>query len=159
MTIHVLERTQLVPRENPAVFSFFRDPHNLALITPPWLNFRVRELSDASVRQGTTIGYTIKWLGLPMKWDSLIDRYEEDVCFADRMIRGPFRSWHHLHHFAPVSGGVEMTDRVEYEMPLGLLGDLAHSMMVKRQLQSIFEYRARRIPELLRKDQRVAPRV
>ncbi len=159
MTIQVLERTQLVPREIPAVFSFFRDPHNLALITPPWLNFRVRELSDASVRQGTRIGYTIKWLRLPMKWDSLIDRYEEDVCFADRMIRGPYRSWHHLHHFESVSGGVAMTDRVEYEMPLGLFGDLAHSMRVKRQLQAIFEYRAHKIPQLLRKVQRVAPRV
>jgi len=49
------------------VFSFFQNPRNLALITPPWLNFRVKQLSDAEVKQGTRIQYDIRWLGLPMK--------------------------------------------------------------------------------------------
>ncbi|UCD24685.1 MAG: SRPBCC family protein, partial [Gemmatimonadota bacterium] len=138
-------------------FSFFKDPHNLSLITPSWLNFRVRHLSDQTVKQGTRISYRISWLGFSMKWESLIDRYEEEVCFADRMIRGPYRSWYHLHSFRSVADGVEMIDRVEYEMPLGPLGNIAHSVMVKRQLQAIFDYRARRIPELLGAEPGVAP--
>ena len=157
MRRHLLERTQLLPLEITTVFSFFQDPHNLALITPPWLNFRVKRLSDASVEQGTRIEYVIKWFGLPMNWESLIDRYEPDVCFADRMLKGPYRSWYHLHSFEPVSGGVEMNDRVEYEMPLGLFGDVAHFMMVKRQLRAIFDYRASKIPALLVRKQMVTP--
>ncbi len=51
--------------------------------------------------------------------------------------------------FRSVPRGVEMTDRVEYELPLGPLGDIAHSLMVERQLRAIFDYRARRIPEIL----------
>ncbi len=101
MTLHIIERSQVIPLRLPAVFSFFQDPHNLTLITPPWLNFRVRSFPDKIVKEGTRISYTIRWLGLPMKWESLIDRYEEEVCFADRMIRGPYRSWYHLTVFAP----------------------------------------------------------
>jgi len=84
-----------------------------------------------------------------MRWATLIDRYEEGVCFADRMIRGPYRSWYHLHSFRSVARGVEMTDWVEYELPMGPLGEFAHSIMVKRQLRAIFDYRARRVPEIL----------
>jgi ligand-binding SRPBCC domain-containing protein len=149
VTIQVLERTQLIPLEMPRVFSFFEDPRNLAQITPPWLNFRVEQMSESRVRPGTTIKYIIRWYGLPMKWTSLIDRYEQGVCFADRMLQGPYRSWYHMHTFESVSGGVEMNDRVEYEMPLGMLGNIAHAALVKRQLRAIFDYRTRRILQLL----------
>lgn len=157
MTLHVLERSQLIPLEMPTVFSFFQDPHNLALITPAWLNFRVRRVSDKTLREGTRISYTIRWLGLPMRWESLIDHYEKDVCFADRMIRGPYTSWYHLHSFRSFVRGVEIADRVEYELPMGWLGDIAHCVMVKRQLRAIFDYRARRIVEILTPQAKVTP--
>jgi ligand-binding SRPBCC domain-containing protein len=34
-----------------------------------------------------------------------------------------------------------MRDRVEYELPLGPLGDMAHRIFVKRRLQDIFTFR------------------
>lgn len=148
MSLHVIERSQTILSDIATVFSFFEEPDNLSLITPPWLNFRVCNSSDTRIKQGTRIEYTIRWFGLPMKWVSLIDRYEPGVCFADRMIEGPYRSWHHTHSFSSVNQYVAMNDRVEYEMPLGALGDLAHTLLVRRQLQSIFDYRARKIGEL-----------
>ncbi|UCG85691.1 MAG: SRPBCC family protein [Gemmatimonadota bacterium] len=148
MSLHVIERNQVILSDIATVFSFFEDPCNLSLITPPWLNFRVRNSSDTRIKHGTRIEYTIRWYGLPMKWVSLIDRYEPGVCFADRMVQGPYRSWHHIHSLKPVPRGVEMLDRVEYEMPLAALGSIAHALLVKRQLQSIFDYRARRVSEL-----------
>ena len=41
-----------------------------------------------------------------------------------------------------------MADRVEYELPLGVLGRLAHRLFVRRQLEGIFRHRARVIAEL-----------
>jgi ligand-binding SRPBCC domain-containing protein len=41
-----------------------------------------------------------------------------------------------------------MEDRVEYELPLGLLGRLAHRLLVRRQLEGIFRHRARVIAGL-----------
>jgi ligand-binding SRPBCC domain-containing protein len=51
-----------------------------------------------------------------------------------------------------------MADRVEYELPLGLLGRLAHEVLVRRQLERIFRHRARVIAELFPPPENVAPR-
>jgi ligand-binding SRPBCC domain-containing protein len=51
------------------------------------------------------------------------------------------KAWHHLHEFREVSGGTEMRDVVDYELPLGPLGDLAHAVAVKRTLSRIFAFR------------------
>jgi ligand-binding SRPBCC domain-containing protein len=61
------------------------------------------------------------------------------------MLEGPYRSWYHLHVFTPVAHGVEMYDRVEYEMPFGPLGSAAHRLLVRRQLDAIFDFRARAV--------------
>jgi len=144
----VLSRTQVVPADLDGVFAFFKDPSNLAEITPPWLNFQVQWASDSVVREGTRIRYGIRWLGLPMRWESRIDRYVENVCFADEMVVGPYRSWYHLHSFRPVPEGVQVSDRVEYALPFGPMGLVAHAVVVRRQLEGIFDYRTRRISEI-----------
>ncbi len=144
----VLERRQEVPGELAEVFAFFKDPHNLARITPPWLRFRVAHATDATVRRGTRIRYDIRWLGLPMRWESIISDYEENERFADEMLVGPYQRWYHTHTFRQLDGRVEMRDRVEYALPLGPLGRLAHAAIVRRQLQAIFDYREARIREI-----------
>lgn len=147
MILHRLERSLVVPGEVTEVFAFFKDPRNLAYITPPWLNFQVREVSDAVVQDGTVIRYRIRWLGLPMRWVSVIERHQEGMQFADRMLVGPYAHWFHVHTFHPVGGGVEVGDRVEYALPLGALGELAHRIMVRRQLETIFDFRTRALAE------------
>ena len=144
----VLERRQEIRGDLAHVFSFFKDPHNLAKITPPWLRFRVQWATDAEVRRGTRIGYVIKWLGLPMRWESLIAEYEENERFVDEMLVGPYTRWYHTHTFRQVGGSVEVGDRVEYALPLGPLGRLAHAVLVGHQLRAIFDYREARIREL-----------
>ena len=56
---------------------------------------------------------------------------------------GPYRDWYHRHLFSPVPGGVAIEDVVEYRLPFGPLGRLAHAAFVRRQLGRIFDYRAR----------------
>lgn len=139
----MLERSQVVAGELPAIFDFFKDPHNLAVLTPPWLRFEVRDATDASVRNGTRISYRIRWLGIPMRWVSVIEQYVEDLQFADRMLTGPYARWFHVHRFRAVPAGVAVDDRVEYALPLGFAGELAHAVMVRRQLEGIFTFRTR----------------
>jgi len=148
-TPFLLERRQVVPGSLPQVFRFFKDPANLALITPPWLRFRVRASSTLEVEVGTRIRYSIRWLGIPMPWESLIAEYVEGERFADQMLVGPYRSWYHLHTFRDLGGRVEVGDRVEYRLPFGPAGRVAHRLLVRRQLEAIFDYRMRRLDELL----------
>ncbi|MES2306312.1 MAG: SRPBCC family protein [Gemmatimonadota bacterium] len=141
MTTQLLERELVVPGSLEAVFAFFKDPHNLSELTPRWLNFQVRAASDPTVRNGTRIQYRIRWLGLPMRWESVIEEYVEGAHFADRMLVGPYARWLHRHAFRAVPGGVLVADRVEYALPLGWAGALAHRVMVRRQLEAIFDFR------------------
>jgi ligand-binding SRPBCC domain-containing protein len=106
-------------------FGFFEDPHNLRLITPDWLDFRIRSIRGTPLDVGTTIFYRIRWLGIPITWVSRIDEFEHNRRFVDAQIRGPYRFWRHEHTFEERNGQTLMRDTVRYELPLGVLGRMA----------------------------------
>jgi len=145
---HVLAQRQVVRGGLAEVFSFFKRPENLERLTPPWLNFRILSSSDAEVRQGTRIRYRLRLNGIPLTWESVISRYEENTLFVDEQVRGPYRRWVHVHGFREVPGGIEVSDRVEYALPFGPLGDVAHALIVRRQLGVIFGFRRRTMAEV-----------
>lgn len=130
-------------------FEVFENPHNLAHITPPWLKFRVLH-GPLEMRKGLEIDYTIRWLGFPVRWRTLITEYDPPTRFVDLQARGPYVLWHHLHRFAPAPDGETIvSDQVTYAMPLGPLGRLAHACMVKRQLLGIFRFRQEALARML----------
>jgi ligand-binding SRPBCC domain-containing protein len=145
-----LELEQLVSRSLPEVFEFFSRAENLELITPPWLRFRLLTPTPVEMQAGTTIEYRLHLHGLPLRWISLIEEWEQDRRFVDRQLRGPYRLWRHEHEFIAVAGGTRMRDRVHYALPVGRLGELAGTVVVRRDLRRIFDYRAHAIAELLR---------
>jgi ligand-binding SRPBCC domain-containing protein len=147
--MRMLERKQLLPLSREELFTFFQAPENLARITPPRLGFRIITPSPVEMKVGTLIDYTIRVLGIPIRWRTLITTYEVPVRFVDEQIKGPYSFWHHTHTFVTAEGGTEMTDTVHYILPLGILGDLAYTLMVRRQLEEIFDYRATAIVRLL----------
>jgi len=144
-----LECSLIVPRSIGETFAVFEDPRNLAKITPRWLNFRIRTPEPIVMAKNLTLDYRIKWLGVPMPWRTLITAYDPPRRFVDEQIRGPFRLWRHVHTFEEVPGGVEVADAVDYELPLGPAGRMAHQAIVSSQLLSIFRFRQKAIGELL----------
>jgi ligand-binding SRPBCC domain-containing protein len=142
-----LHRRQVIDAGMDQVFAFFKDPQNLESITPPWLGFRVLESSDAEVQAGTRLAYRMRVFGIPFRWEARIPEYGHGVSFADEMTRGPYRRWYHRHLFRRVREGIEMEDFIEYELPLGPIGTLAHLLFVRHQVNAIFDYRAHRITE------------
>lgn len=142
-----LQRQQVVGGDLPEVFGFFKSPHNLEAITPPWLGFRVLDATDPEVRLGSRIRYALRLHGIPVRWESWISEYVENEMFADEQVVGPYQSWYHRHRFHAVPGGVIIEDVVDYRMPFGVLGRIAHSALVQRQLQRIFDHRARVMAE------------
>ncbi len=141
MAVHVLTRTQRIPRPREEVFAFFADARNLERITPPELHFRILTPAPIQLRAGALIDYRLSLFGVPFPWRTEIEIWEPGVRFVDRQLRGPYRRWHHTHLFEDAPGGTLMHDRVEYELPLGPLGDLAHALLVRRQLHAIFDHR------------------
>lgn len=137
------------PLPPATVFGFFEDARNLEKITPPWLNFRIVNPDGIHMRTGTEIEYVIRWMGVPLRWKTLITGYHPPHEFTDQQARGPYQLWHHQHTFTQTTEGVLISDRVDYRLPLGFLGRIAHAVLVKRQLLQIFRYRQQAIAGIL----------
>jgi ligand-binding SRPBCC domain-containing protein len=142
MAIHVLEREQSLPRPPHAIFPFFGDATNLEAITPPWLGFRVVTPEPIEMAPGALIEYRLRLHGVPIRWRTTIAVWDPPRRFVDVQLSGPYRMWHHTHDFEPApDGGTLMRDTVRYALPLGPLGELAHHLLVKRDLERIFDFR------------------
>lgn len=149
MKTYRLESSMSVPVSLREAFAFFEDPRNLARITPPWLNFRITSAAPIQMRKGAEIDYQIRWLGLPLNWKTAITEYEPPFFFVDEQASGPYAYWRHRHTFKPTEYGALVSDAVDYALPLGPLGRLAHSLAVRRQLQGIFDYRQKALADIL----------
>jgi ligand-binding SRPBCC domain-containing protein len=150
MTIHTLRREQVLDAPPDAVFAFFADPFNLEAITPPLLRFSVVTPAPIAMGVGTFIQYRLRLRGVPVRWDTLIAAWEPPWRFADVQVRGPYRLWHHTHELSALDRDrTLMRDSVRYALGFGPLGALAHRLVVRRDLEAIFAYRARRVPQLL----------
>ncbi len=152
---HLLERVQVLPIDLDEAWAFFSTPRNLGLITPPELGLVMREPFDGKpAHAGQLINYTVKPLfGIPLRWVTLIEEVEAPHVFVDTQVKGPYRLWRHRHTFTSVPGGVEMRDRIEYELPLGPLGEITHALLVRKQLSRIFEHRRSALERLFPQDQ------
>jgi ligand-binding SRPBCC domain-containing protein len=147
--IHRFEQEQYVEQPLDEVFAFFAEARNLQRITPQWLSFEVLTPEPIAMRVGTRIDYRLRLHGLPMRWTSRIEEWEPGRQFVDRQVRGPYGLWHHRHTFAEAGRGTVVRDEVHYGIPFGVLGDIAHSLFVRRDLRRIFAYRHQAVPRLL----------
>ena len=147
---HILDRSKELPIPLREAWEFFSDPRNLARITPSNMGFVIHDPApEPPIRAGQRISYTVRpLLGIPLRWVTLITEAEAPHRFVDTQERGPYALWHHTHTFTATAKGTLMTDRVEYAMPFGLLGELAHLIFVKKQLEGIFNYRQKVLLEL-----------
>jgi ligand-binding SRPBCC domain-containing protein len=141
MKTYLLERQQWLPRPIDEVFAFFSRPENLQILTPDWLDFRIVE-APQDLAAGSLIRYRLRWHFLPIRWTTEITEWEPPHRFVDHELSGPYALWNHEHSFASrEGGGTTMRDRVQYALPLGVLGRLAHSISVKRDVEGIFNFR------------------
>jgi ligand-binding SRPBCC domain-containing protein len=147
MRTFLLQREQWIPRPIDEVFAFFADARNLEALTPSWLGFHILSPESIVMGAGASIVYRLRWRGLPVRWTTEIALWEPPFRFVDVQRRGPYALWHHTHDFEPHEGGTRMLDRVRYALPLGPLGTLMHRLIVRRDLDLIFAYRAIRIDE------------
>ena len=142
MSVHRVEAHLTLPVSLEEAWAFFADPHNLGLITPPGMGFAIKGDVSAEMYAGLLIAYTVRPLfGIPVEWLTEITHVEEGRYFVDEQRHGPYRLWHHQHHFAAVEGGVEMRDILHYELAFGPLGDLADRLLVASRIKEIFVYR------------------
>jgi ligand-binding SRPBCC domain-containing protein len=133
-----LQSECVIPRAIEDVFAFFSDADNLERLTPPWLNFNVLTPQPIEMRARRLIDYKLRIRGVPVRWQSEITEWNPPYSFADESRRGPYKFWRHQHCFEACDGGTRVVDDPHYDVPGGAL---VHWLMVRRDVQKIFEYR------------------
>ena len=147
--MYQLKRTQFVKTDIKTCWDFFSRPENLKKITPEYMGFDIKVDLPEKMYEGQMIEYTVRPLfGIPMSWITEIKTVKENEFFVDEQRKGPYTIWHHEHHFKEVEGGVEMTDIVTYVVPLGILGKIAHPIIVKGKLEEIFKHRFEQVEKI-----------
>lgn len=147
--IHSLRRTQTLAVSIDQAWEFFSDPDNLCRITPQWLCFKVVGEVRKPAYPGQILTYTIRpFPGLSLRWVTELTHVQPPHYFVDEQRMGPYRFWHHQHHFQETGDGLAMHDIVHYALPLGPLGDVVHALYVRKRLEHIFDYRKRALARI-----------
>jgi ligand-binding SRPBCC domain-containing protein len=129
------------PVSAAVLWGFHERPDVLSLLTPPWQKTEILQ-PPASLEVGTRVVLRTK---LGPLWQTIVAEhvaYERGHSFADRMLEGPFARWLHRHIITPRGASESMlTDDVEYELPLGVLGRVFGGPIARHQIQRLFDYR------------------
>ncbi|SNY99716.1 SRPBCC family protein [Flagellimonas pacifica] len=156
MRLYQLHAVQTLPISKTKAWDFLKNPKNLKEITPEHMGFRILSGSDKKMHPGQIIQYKVSpFPGISTKWVTEITHMEENSYFVDEQRFGPYALWHHKHFIEEVEGGVQMEDIIDYKLPLGILGQLMHPILVKKQLIKIFKYREQKLAELFGRIERM----
>ncbi|OQP65927.1 hypothetical protein A3860_15165 [Niastella vici] len=158
MGVFYFKTEQLLPVDLQTAWSFFSTPGNLALITPPEMDFKTLTALDAGeIYNGLLIDYKVKPLwGIPMNWKTEIRNAQKPFAFTDVQLKGPYRCWEHTHTFTQQENGVLMQDVVKYELPMGVLGNFTHALLVRKKIEALFRYRKAAIERIFNEKGRTA---
>ena len=149
MKIYSLHKTQKLPISLDEAWEFLSNPKNLKIITPDYMSFNIISKIDRPLYIGQIIQYIVTpLLGIKTKWVSEITHIQEKKYFVDEQMYGPYSLWHHKHFIKEINGGVELEDIIDYKLPLGIIGQLIHPILVKPKLEEIFSYRQKKLIEL-----------
>ncbi len=140
------------------VFAFLADPANLPALMPAWQRSRLEHVSLVPPRRaagvddprkaagaGTRLTLSLRpipHLPIRVRWHAEIVEFAWNDHFCDRQISGPFAWWQHYHRVRALEPQVTiLTDEVEYDLPFGALGSLAHRLFVRRKIEEAFTFR------------------
>ncbi|MBX7094759.1 MAG: SRPBCC family protein [Flavobacteriales bacterium] len=147
--MHTYSATQKIPISLEQAWDFFSSPKNLSLITPPEMRFEIQSEVPEKMYSGLFIQYKVRPLmNIPTTWVTEIKHVEEPLYFVDEQIEGPYTVWHHQHFFKVIDGGIEMTDIVDYKIPMGIIGKFMNRLFIRKKINAIFEYRRKKLIEL-----------
>ncbi len=136
LKLYQIKTKQRLPISLEKAWDFLSNPKNLAEITPSYMNFRILSGADKKIFPGQIIQYKVSpLLGLNLNWVTEITHVVDKQYFVDEQRFGPYSLWHHKHFIKEIDGGIEMVDVVDYKLPFGILGQIAHPLFVKNKLK------------------------
>lgn len=137
-----LRQEQFLPISINEAWEFFSSPRNLNRVTPKELFFEITSEVPDKMYEGLIISYKIKpMLNTKVNWHTEITHIKHLKYFIDEQRKGPYKIWHHEHHFKEVEGGIIMTDLLYYDIGKSIFGWIAGKLFVNKKVKEIFDYR------------------
>ena len=145
-----ITQSQTIPIPIEQAWAFFSNPHNLAQLTPPQLDFTVLGDIPTTVFAGQLLRFRVRMApGIRQIWESKITEVIPGKSFTDIQLKGPYKIWKHTHSFEAVDANTTVVqDHVDYALAFGFLGSIADALFVKRQSAAVFAYRWKKLEEL-----------
>ena len=135
------KKESLINASAERVFAFHESPDAFERLQPPWQETEIIQ-PPASLEVGTKVVLRVK---VGPFWQTMVAEhveYEPGKMFADSLVKGPFAKWLHRHIVTPRGeNACVLTDDIEYELPLGVLGRVLGGGFARKNLERLFEYR------------------
>ncbi len=131
-----------LPASVQDAFAYHDRPGALQRLIPPWESAEI-ERSDGSLSKGSRVVMKTSLFGIPVRWVAEHTEYDPPNLFCDTQVSGPFATWNHRHEFHAAGRYCELNDRIEYQVPLGMLGRLVGGGKARSTLEAMFAYRHR----------------
>ena len=138
------EHNTIVESPLSKVFDWHERKGAFQRLMPPWEVAKVVRADD-NLNNGSRRIFRFPMGPIKMTWDSEHLGYEPPHKFEDIMRKGPFKSWHHIHHFKQQGNMTTVSDHVDYKLPLGPLGRLFGGRMVRKRIERMFKAREVRL--------------
>ncbi len=130
-----------IPAPAEAVFGWHARPGAFERLVPPWQPVELVERSGG-IEDGARVVLRLRLGPFSRTWVAEHLDYEAGRQFRDRQVRGPFARWEHTHRVeADGDAACYLEDRIEYALPLGLLGAVCGGALTRRTLDRLFTYR------------------
>ena len=122
-------------------FAWHERPGAFERLLPPWIRIRVHQAAR-SLTNGSRAEFDVPAGPFHRRWIAEHRGYQPAVQFEDVQLRGPFRTWEHIHRFEDAGDGTSlMEDRVTYALPLAPLSHWMAGWFVRRSVGRMFAYR------------------
>ncbi|WP_409292715.1 SRPBCC family protein [Peribacillus sp. SCS-37] len=109
-------------------------------------------VTTGKVEKGDTVTWSATHLGVRQRLTAKITEMEKPYRFTDEMVKGAFHSFVHTHEFMESGSGTLMRDVFAYKSPLGILGNLADFLFLKKYMTHFIVTRAKELKRIAEKD-------
>jgi ligand-binding SRPBCC domain-containing protein len=113
----------------------------------------VAGVTSGLMNQGDTVTWRAKHLGITQALTSSIPYFDRPRMFVSEMTKGAFKKLYHEHIFETRGPVTIMTDRMQIEAPLGILGKIVMAAFLKNYMRGFLLERNATIKAIAESDE------
>jgi len=139
--VALFEKKSIIEVPVRELFEWHKSPKAFERLAPPWEKIKVLE-KQGGITDENKVVLEMRQGPFRSNWVSVHRDYIEGRQFRDEQTEGPFAKWVHTHQTSPESDKTSLlTDHIEYELPMGILGRTLGGEFIRRKLERTFAFR------------------